>query len=237
MSRNLTSALVDDLRARIVDGRISPGERLPSESTLIAEHGVSRTVVREAVARLQAEGLVHTRRGSGSFVLTPPAAPAGTSRPVRTLQDRRRLLAFRTGVESEAAALAATAREEHQLARMEDALARSEDQVDNPAASLENDFEFHRTVAEASGNPYYVDALTGLGPAMITMPPRRLDGAPGGGRAARVAAEHRSVLDAIRARDPLAASAAMRAHLANSLWRLEAEAGGSGPSATAPEKV
>ena len=107
MSRNLTSALVDDLRARIVDGRISPGERLPSESTLIAEHGVSRTVVREAVARLQAEGLVHTRRGSGSFVLTPPAAPGGTSRPVRTLQDRRRLLAFRPGVESEAAALAA----------------------------------------------------------------------------------------------------------------------------------
>jgi GntR family transcriptional repressor for pyruvate dehydrogenase complex len=204
MSRNLTSALVDDLRARIVDGRISPGERLPSESTLIAEHGVSRTVVREAVARLQAEGLVHTRRGSGSFVLTPPAA-----------------------------ALAATAREEHQLARMEDALARSEEEVDNPAASLENDFEFHRTVAEASGNPYYVDALTGLGPAMITMPPRRLDGAPGGGRAARVAAEHRSVLDAIRARDPLAASAAMRAHLANSRWRLEAEAG-DGPSAAAP---
>ncbi|MFI7584555.1 FadR/GntR family transcriptional regulator [Kocuria sp. M1N1S27] len=233
MSRNLTTALVDDLRARIVDGRISPGERLPSESTLITEHGVSRTVVREAVARLQAEGLVHTRRGSGSFVLTPPATPGGTSRPVRTLQDRRRLLAFRTGVESEAAALAATAREEHQLARMEDALARSEREVDNPAASLENDFDFHRTVAEASGNPYYVDALTGLGPAMITMPPRRLDGAPGSGgeRAARVAAEHRSVLDAIRARDPLAASAAMRAHLANSRWRLEAEAGGGTPTA------
>lgn len=54
MSRNLTTALVDDLRARIVDGRIAPGERLPSESSLIAEHGVSRTVVREAVARLRA---------------------------------------------------------------------------------------------------------------------------------------------------------------------------------------
>lgn len=227
MTGNLTTALVEDLRARIVDGRIAPGERLPSESELIGEHGVSRTVVREAVARLQAEGLVHTRRGSGSFALTPPAVPAGTSRPVRTLEDRRRLLAFRTGVESEAAALAATAHEDHQLARMEDALVRSAQEADNPAAALEQDFVFHRTVAEASGNPYYLDVLAGLGPAMITMPPRRLDGAPGtgGGRTARVAAEHRAVLDAIRAGDPLAASAAMRVHLANSLRRLEAEAG------------
>ncbi|GEO96238.1 FadR/GntR family transcriptional regulator [Kocuria turfanensis] len=226
MSHNLTTALVDDLRARIVDGRIAPGERLPSESSLITEHGVSRTVVREAVARLQAEGLVHTRRGSGSFALTPPAAPAGSGRPVRTLRDRRSLLAFRTGVESEAAALAATARDEQQLARMEQALLRTEQDADHPAAALEHDFEFHRTVAEASHNPYYVDALTGLGPAMITMPPRRLDGAAGtGGRTARVLAEHRAVLDAIRAGDPLAASAAMRVHLANSLWRLEAEAG------------
>lgn len=66
---------------------------------------------------------------------------------------------------------------------------------------------------------------------------RIVDGriSPGGGRAARVAAEHRSVLDAIRARAPLAASAAMRAHLANSLWRLKAEAGGGGAAATAPE--
>ncbi|KLU09946.1 FadR/GntR family transcriptional regulator [Kocuria sp. SM24M-10] len=226
MSRNLTTALVDDLRARIVDGRIAPGERLPSESSLIAEHGVSRTVVREAVARLQAEGLVHTRRGSGSFALTPPAAPAGVGRPVRTLRDRRSLLAFRTGVESEAAALAATARDEQQLARMEQELLLTEQDADHPAAALEHDFEFHRTVAEASHNPYYVDALTGLGPAMITMPPRRLDGAGPGGRTTRVVAEHRAVLDAIRAGDPLAASAAMRLHLANSLWRLEAEAGG-----------
>ncbi|MFI7481804.1 FadR/GntR family transcriptional regulator [Kocuria sp. M1R5S2] len=125
MSHNLTTALVEDLRARIVSGHIAPGERLPSGSTLIAEHGVSRTVVREAVARLQAEGLVHPRRGSGSYALTPPASPPGTGRPARTLQDRRALLGFRTGVESEAtalAALAATARADHHLVRMEDAL-------------------------------------------------------------------------------------------------------------------
>ncbi|MFD1214798.1 winged helix-turn-helix domain-containing protein, partial [Arthrobacter sp. GCM10027362] len=77
MTRNLTATLVDELRARIVDGSLAPGEKLPSENTLIAEHGVSRTVVREAITRLQAEGLVHTRRGAGSFVLIPPAAAEG----------------------------------------------------------------------------------------------------------------------------------------------------------------
>lgn len=98
MSRNLTSALVDELRARTVDGRISPAERLPGESTLIAEHGVTRTVVHEA------------------------SAPA------------------------------ATARDEHRLARTEDAPARSEEEAGNPAASAENDVEFHRTVAQAGGS-------------------------------------------------------------------------------------
>jgi GntR family transcriptional repressor for pyruvate dehydrogenase complex len=242
MSRNLTAALVEDLRARIVDGRIAPGERLPSESTLIAEHGVSRTVVREAIARLQAEGLVHTRRGSGSFALTPPADPAGAGRPVRTVQDRLHLLAFRTGVESEAAALAATAHRPQHLAAMQSALERFERESGSPAAALGHDFDFHRTVAEASGNPYCVDAINGLGPAMIAMPPQRLDatgadadGPEGAGpeaagrRTARVAAEHRAVLEAIRAGDPLAAAAAMRLHLAGSRWRLEAEAGGGPP--------
>lgn len=228
MSRNLTAALVQDLRERIVDGRIAPGERLPSESTLITEHGVSRTVVREAVARLQAEGLVHTRRGSGSFVLTPPPEPTSGGRPVRTLQDRRHLLAFRIGVESEAAALAASARTEQHLAGLRAALERFENET-RPTTALAEDFEFHRTVAEASGNPYFVDALNRLGPAMITMPPHRLDtvaAEPAGQRVSTVAVEHRAVLDAVQAGDPGAAAAAMRLHLSASRWRLRAESGG-----------
>ncbi|MFI7494874.1 GntR family transcriptional regulator [Kocuria sp. M4R2S49] len=105
MSRHLATALVDDLRARIVGGRTPPGERPPRQSTPLTEHGVSRTVVRETVPRLRPEGLVHTRRGSGSIVPAPPAAPAGTSRRVRTLQDRHRLPAFRAGAGPGAAAL------------------------------------------------------------------------------------------------------------------------------------
>ena len=103
MSRNLTADLAADLRNRIVEGTIQPGDKLPSENTLIGEFGVSRTVVRSALTRLQAEGLVETERGRGSFVLTPPiSGPSATqgSRPVATLEDRLHLLVFRMGVET-----------------------------------------------------------------------------------------------------------------------------------------
>ena len=110
MSRNLTADLAADLRNRIVDGVIQPGEKLPSENTLISEFGVSRTVVRAALTRLQAEGLVETERGRGSFALTPPAdgPPARRERGRwPAMEDRLHLLDFRIGVETEAAALAA----------------------------------------------------------------------------------------------------------------------------------
>ncbi|MFL4475632.1 FadR/GntR family transcriptional regulator, partial [Paeniglutamicibacter sp. MACA_103] len=108
MKPNLTTGLVEHLREQISSGLIAPGEKLPSENALIAEHGVSRTVVREALTRLQAEGLVHTRRGAGSFALTPPASETGAqARVPRTLAERRQLLEFRMGLESEAAAAAA----------------------------------------------------------------------------------------------------------------------------------
>src|SRR3712207_9211732 len=97
MSRNLTADLAADLRSRIVDGVIQPGEKLPSENTLIAEFGVSRTVVRAALTRLQAEGLVETERGRGSFSLTrPPAGPTWghTNNPVVTAADPPHVVEF-----------------------------------------------------------------------------------------------------------------------------------------------
>ena len=166
MSRNLTADLADELRRRIVDGDIAPGDKLPSENTLIGEFGVSRTVVRAALTRLQAEGLVETRRGRGSYALTPPVEPDGprTTRPVRTLQDRRALVEFRTGVESEAAALAAVRRTEQHVSSLRAANEDFSRSGANPAAALAHDFEFHRTVAEASGNPFLQDCDSGPRP-------------------------------------------------------------------------
>lgn len=232
MSPHLTSDLAGALRADIVEGRIAPGDRLPSESTLISRYGVSRTVVREAVARLQAEGLIHTRRGSGSFALVPPVPEtSGSSRPARTLQERLQLLEFRTALECEAAALAAVRRTPAQLAALETVLVNFDAAGGHPAATLGFDYTFHHLVAEASGNPYLADALQNLGPAMISMPKHRLqnggisgpDGAPVD--VGPVAREHQAILAAVTAGDAQAAAAAMRVHLVGSRRRLEASAG------------
>lgn len=228
MSRNLTADLAADLRTRIVDGVIQPGEKLPSENTLIGEFGVSRTVVRAALTRLQAEGLVETERGRGSFALTPPphgdpAEPGG--RRVASMEDRLHLLEFRIGVETEAAALAARNRTDRQLKAVFNALEEFTASGDHPAHAMKSDYEFHKAIAAASGNPFYSDCLASLGQTMIAMPRTRL--MTGVEHYARdhfeqVVHEHESIYAAIAEGDEPSSSAAMRSHLANSRRRLRA---------------
>jgi GntR family transcriptional repressor for pyruvate dehydrogenase complex len=230
MSRNLTADLAADLRNRIVDGVIQPGEKLPSENTLNSEFGVSRTVVRSARTHLQAEGLVETERGRGSFALTPPAdgpSPAPGSRAVSSMEDRLQMLDFRIGVETEAAALAARNHTERQLKAAQGALEQFKASSGHPAHSMKADFEFHRAIAAASGNPFYTDCISALGQTMITMPRPRLiasEDQDSPERFAQVVHEHSSIYDAIAEGDPAAAAAAMRLHLSNSRRRFTASA-------------
>ena len=110
----LTERLGENLRQAIAAGQFPPGTKLPSEAQLVEAHGVSRTVVREAIAALRADKLVEARRGAGVFVLTTPVAndsllslhavdPARVSSMIE-------LLELRTAVEVEAAGLAALRR-------------------------------------------------------------------------------------------------------------------------------
>ncbi|MFD2795532.1 FadR/GntR family transcriptional regulator [Promicromonospora vindobonensis] len=230
MAKTLSGTLVESLRTRIVNGDIASGEKLPSEPRLAAEHQVSRTVVREAIARLNLEGLVHTRRGSGSYALTPPADDAdGGPRLARSLDDRLALVEYRLALEAEAAALAASRRTPAQLAALTDRLDALAASAGHPATAVQHDFAFHRLVAGAAGNRFLLEALDRLGPQMIAMPRGRLDrngGSPhDGGRFTAVVQEHRAVLAALEAQDPLAAAAAMRVHLAGSRRRLLQESG------------
>ncbi|MEZ0491837.1 FadR/GntR family transcriptional regulator [Kineococcus sp. TBRC 1896] len=215
-----TQSLVDALRARIVEGDLAPGRAVPSENELVAEFGVSRTVVREAMSRLQAAGLVETLRGRGSFVLARPSGePFGVDvGGLRSLGERVELLEFRVAVETEAAALAALRRDEEGLAalgRAADAFARV---VDRPADAVAADFAFHLAVASASGNRYLRELLGSLGEPMIAMPSARLRaGAP---PAADVVTEHAAVVLAVGRGDAETARAAMRVHLTSTIARL-----------------
>jgi GntR family transcriptional repressor for pyruvate dehydrogenase complex len=221
----LTAGVVEQIRRQIIDGDIRPGDRLPAESALEKQFSVSRTVIREAISRLHAAGLVETYRGKGTYVLTRPSTQAfvGTPENVRSFQDRIDLLDFRLGAEVEAAALAARRRTPTQLAAIDQALGHFIGARDLPSSAVEADFAFHRNIAIASNNRFYLDLITSLGATMISMPQTRLmqpDTTAQRQHFDRVIEEHRTIADAIDREDPQSAAAAMRTHLANSRVRL-----------------
>ena len=122
--RSLALELVEALGDRIRDGRLAAGDKLPTEAAFMAEFGVSRTVVREAISKLQASGLVQTRHGIGTFVVgLGDAAPFRIApEQFATLRDVIAVLELRIGVETEAASLAAQRRQADNLRQMRAAL-------------------------------------------------------------------------------------------------------------------
>lgn len=222
--RSLAQDLVEALIARIREQRFMPGDRLPTEAAIVAEFGVSRTVVREALSRLQAAGMVETRHGIGTFVCEVADGPSFRVSPdqMSTLQDVIAVLELRIGIETEAAALAALRHSPEDVERLRIDLLHFAQAVDEGLDAVEPDFRFHQHIAQATQNPRFVDVLSALGSAAI--PRARL-----GGTVARteeqtaylrrVHLEHESIFEAILAADAEGARAAMRTHLSNSRER------------------
>src|SRR3981081_3177983 len=103
--RKLSRRLSEQLAEQIKSGRFSPGARLPTEQELTRAARVSRTVVREAVAALRAEGLVVTRQGVGAFVSAEPHRAPFRIDPERmqSLDEVLNVMELRLGVEIESA--------------------------------------------------------------------------------------------------------------------------------------
>ena len=222
---NLSTGVVDSIRQQIVSGQLHPGDKLPAESALEQEFKVSRTVIREALSRLQAAGLVEKYRGKGTYVLTRPSSHPFTAalQSTHSHQDSLDLLDFRVGMETETAALAARRRSTAQLGAISDALGAFAASRQKPSAAVTADFEFHRSIAIAANNRFYLDLLESLGTTMIAMPQTRLmqtDPEARDVHYGRVLDEHQAIHDAIRRQDPQSSAAAMRTHLANSRERL-----------------
>lgn len=221
-SVSLAQEVMNDLASRIRAGQYQPGAKLPTEPELMAEQGVSRTVVREAMSRLQAAGLVETRHGVGTFALAP-TTPGLDWTTVVTIRDVLAMLELRISLETEAAGLAAMRRTEAQLTRIREAVAAFEEGVHKGERSIDADFQFHLQIALATHNKYFEDFYRHLG--TTTIPRTRLDTSkfspePGQNYLLRTNREHENILDAITRQDPQAASAAMRMHLTNSRERL-----------------
>ena len=223
MNGTLAQRVVDGLKDRILSGDLAPSAKLPSESALIEAYGVSRTVVREAVLRLQAEGLVETFQGRGSFVLAVPEPSTFSleSSAIRTHHDVLAMVDFRLGVESEAAALAAMRTTPRSTEQINVALAQFG--AAGHEGAVEADFAFHRAIAAATGNRFYVDLLDALGPMMIMLPRTQLGeeySMTDAQHVDRVVREHEQISAAIQAGDAETARAAMRVHLGNTRRRL-----------------
>ena len=222
--RNLTLDLVESLGDRIRDGRLPRGGKLPTEAAIMAEYAVSRTVVREALSKLQAAGQVRTRHGIGTFVVGPGEAAPFRIAPeqLATLRDVIAMLELRIGLETEAAALAAQRRSEGNLREMRGALDAFSAALRAGRDAVAADFRFHLEIARATQNERFAELVTALGASMI--PRARLDApVPMTDERReflrRVNEEHESIFDAIAAQDVEGARAAMRMHLANSRER------------------
>jgi DNA-binding FadR family transcriptional regulator len=223
--RNLAHELVEGIGARIRDRALRPGDKLPTEAEIMREWGVSRTVVREALSKLQAAGLVETRHGIGTFVLEPPPASGFRIDPaeIATAVDVLAVLELRISLETESAGLAAQRRTDGQLAEMRKALDELAAGEQGGRDTVSPDFRFHHLIAVATGNRYFAEIMSHLGATLI--PRARINSS----RLARedlpqylrrLQREHEEIYDAIARRDPESARAAMRLHLTNSRERL-----------------
>jgi len=220
---------VTELIAKDIRGRVYPvNSRLPTEQSMTEQYGVSRTVVREAIARLKSEGLVETRQGSGTVVRDPAGADAfrlGQGDPRAAgdpAQGVLRILELRRGIEAEMAALAAERRSAADMAQIQQALRAISGAVKAGGDGVREDLALHMAISHAAHNVHYTELLGLLTRALHdAIRLTRGNEARRADLAAQVLAEHEAICEAIRARDPAAARTAAFLHMHNTARRIE----------------
>jgi len=214
--------VLSDLRRQIEEGVLVPGQKLASVVELSARYGVGRSTVREALSALKAMGMLDIRQGGGTFVRASRPANAavhpGAAEPeswVARAQSLRHILDVRRILETGCAALAASRRTDEDLAQLAETLAVMERSLDDERASEQADIRFHQQIAAAARNPVLADWMSSLSLQLhesmrdtraLWFYAERAD-------AERLLAEHRSIYEAIAARQPQLASERMTAHI------------------------
>jgi DNA-binding FadR family transcriptional regulator len=224
-AQSLTQRVVAAIEKHIRNGTLRPGEKLPPEAGIMAQQGVSRTVVREAISKLQAAGLVETRHGIGTFVLEVQNNSGFRidANAILTIRDLMQMLEFRLTLEGDAAAFAAMRAGEEDLQEMRRHLSAFEEACDNVPETIKPDYAFHLQVASATKNHYFREIMSHLSTAIL---PRTRFNTGQVGQDSQTPSlqqwhrEHQDIYDAIARHDPEAARAAMRTHLTNSRERL-----------------
>ena len=214
----LYQALTEKITRQIASGKYAVGERLPAERELAAMYDVSRPTIREAIIALEIEGLVEVRVGSGVYVVSDVPVRKGITRDIGAFE----LTEARILIEGEVAALAAANVTDGELEQLEALLDKMEQANRASAGAGEMvDQQFHAVLAGASRNGAMQAAVEHLWSirnrspqCILTFEKTRAKGYK------PVVEEHRRILDALKARDPLLARSAMRDHLSRVLEYL-----------------
>jgi GntR family transcriptional regulator, transcriptional repressor for pyruvate dehydrogenase complex len=210
------------LLREIAAGEINPGNRLPTEQQLAERFGVSRNVVREAIAQLRADGVVEARQGIGAFVLAPEQRNAIRidAEALSNTENMEHLFELRRILEVESATLAASRRSPADLVAIKAALDRMSGEERWEEGSIEADLAFHREIARATGNAYIHTFISfvceqirrSIHYARLTNPLHDLVEVNVG--------EHVRIYEALSAGDADAAGKAMAAHIIGAAERV-----------------
>lgn len=221
-----SAQLAAELGRRIVGRRYAPAATLPPEPVLLAEFGVSRTVLRDAIKSLESKGLLEARQRRGTCVLPRQrwnlldAEVLGwVAQTGADPQLLLRLTELRLIIEPGACALAARNGPPAGLPPIEAAWARMLAAVDDPDRFVEADRDFHIALLTAAGNEYLAALCTAIS-AALTASLQRTNPNAGSNRASLAA--HERIVLALRQGDGLAAADASRQQLAEALQRLQA---------------
>lgn len=211
-SPHLSETIHRELEQRILNGSLASGARLPTEHALAEQYAVSRSVVREAVARLKAEGMVEARQGSGTYVAKQPRV-LSFKRKAEATPELKQVLELRRIVEVAVAGLAAERRSESDLKAIRSSLTAMDKALASGESGAIADDAFHEAIAAAAKNPY-LQRLVNFVSAQFSEV-RRLTWEPADypGLRQRAQDEHHKLFEAIVARDADAAQHYAAAHL------------------------
>jgi len=205
--------VVRQIQAFLSSGQLKPGDKLPPERELARRFQVSRSSLRDAIRTLELVGLVRSRQGEGTVVCD--LSPDALLSPLSTMLGRRRelvgeLLDVRKMIEPGLAARAAAHATPDQIAHLEDVLGRQRQKMRRGEFPIDEDTEFHYTIALAARNGVVRKLMDLL---MDLLRDSRASGLQVPGRLSRSLTGHRRILTAVRRHDARGAETAMRRHL------------------------
>ena len=212
----LSDRIYEDILRRIVSGHLPTGSRLPPENDLCRMFAVSRPIVRQALSRLRDEGLLESRKGSGSFIASQGAGGNDDLATRGRIDEWVKLFEFRMTFEPTAAELAARVGTDEQIRHIRHAVDAFKDMTERGEVGHFRDSSLHIAVAEATDNPFFGRALgvVRLEIDLSAYLARHLTRRPMDyNRLPAVYAEHEAIVQAVEQRDPEGARRAMAHHM------------------------